>query len=86
MLPSEQVKSLENMKGDFVGIGVNFFMYKDSLAIIKPIEMVLRQERESRQVIGFICRRAHENIWRKDTFTRQLSVTVEAMNQTTKLN
>ncbi|MGO0021392.1 PDZ domain-containing protein [Escherichia coli] len=25
------------MKGDFVGIGVNFYMYKDSVAIIKPI-------------------------------------------------
>ena len=27
----------ESMKGDFVGIGVNFYMYKDSLAVIKPI-------------------------------------------------
>lgn len=27
-----------SMKGDFVGIGVNFYMYNDSLAIIKPIE------------------------------------------------
>lgn len=26
----------ESMKGDFVGIGVNFYMYKDSLAVIKP--------------------------------------------------
>jgi carboxyl-terminal processing protease len=26
------------MKGDFVGIGVNFYMYKDSVAIIRPIE------------------------------------------------
>lgn len=32
----EQVS--QSMKGDFVGIGVNFYMYKDSLAIIKPIE------------------------------------------------
>jgi C-terminal processing protease CtpA/Prc len=28
----------ESMKGDFVGIGVNFYMYKDSVAIIRPIE------------------------------------------------
>jgi carboxyl-terminal processing protease len=38
MPPSEQAEVAENMKGDFVGIGVNFYMYKDSLAIIKPIE------------------------------------------------
>ena len=36
--PSEQAEVAESMKGDFVGIGVNFYMYKDSLAIIKPIE------------------------------------------------
>ena len=36
--PSEQAEVAENMKGDFVGIGVNFYMYKDSVAIIKPVE------------------------------------------------
>jgi len=36
--PSEQTQVAESMRGDFVGIGVNFYMYKDSLAIIKPIE------------------------------------------------
>jgi carboxyl-terminal processing protease len=36
--PSEQTAVAENMKGDFVGIGVNFYMYKDSVAIIRPIE------------------------------------------------
>lgn len=36
--PSEQTQVAENMKGNFVGIGVNFYMYKDSLAIIKPVE------------------------------------------------
>lgn len=36
--PSEQVQVAESMKGDFVGIGVNFYMYKDSVAIIKPVE------------------------------------------------
>jgi carboxyl-terminal processing protease len=36
--PSEQAQVAESMKGDFVGIGVNFYMYKDSLAIIKPVE------------------------------------------------
>ena len=27
----------ESMRGDFVGIGVNFYMYKDSVAVIKPL-------------------------------------------------
>lgn len=35
--PAEQAEVAENMKGDFVGIGVNFYMYKDSVAIIKPV-------------------------------------------------
>ncbi len=26
------------MQGNFVGIGVNFYMYKDSVAVIKPVE------------------------------------------------
>jgi len=34
----EQTQIAENMRGDFVGIGVNFYMYKDSLAIIKTIQ------------------------------------------------
>lgn len=28
----------QSMRGDFVGIGINFYMYKDSVAVIKPIE------------------------------------------------
>jgi carboxyl-terminal processing protease len=36
--PSEQTQVAESMKGDFVGIGVNFYMYKDSVAIIRSIE------------------------------------------------
>ena len=28
----------ESMKGDFVGIGINFYMYKDSVAVIKTIK------------------------------------------------
>lgn len=36
--PREQTEVAENMKGDFVGIGVNFYMYNDSVAIIKPVE------------------------------------------------
>jgi carboxyl-terminal processing protease len=27
----------ESMRGDFVGIGVNFYMYKDTVAVIKPV-------------------------------------------------
>jgi carboxyl-terminal processing protease len=36
--PSLQTQVAESMKGDFVGIGVNFYMYNDSVAIIKPVE------------------------------------------------
>lgn len=36
--PAEQTQVAESMRGDFVGIGVNFYMYKDSVAIIKPVE------------------------------------------------
>ena len=36
--PSEQAAVIESMKGDFVGIGVNFYMYNDSVAIIKTVE------------------------------------------------
>ena len=35
---NEQKNEVEIMRGDFVGIGVNFYMYKDSVAVIKPIE------------------------------------------------
>ena len=35
--PTEQAEVAESMKGDFVGIGVSFYMYKDSVAIIQPI-------------------------------------------------
>ncbi len=28
----------ENMKGDFVGIGVNFYMYRDTITIIRTVE------------------------------------------------
>jgi carboxyl-terminal processing protease len=36
--PSEQVAIAEIMRGDFVGIGVSFYMYKDTIAVIQPIE------------------------------------------------
>ncbi|MBA0882610.1 S41 family peptidase [Flavobacterium undicola] len=35
---SEQAEVAENMKGDFVGIGVRFYIYKDTVAIIQSIE------------------------------------------------
>ena len=35
--PADQAEMAENMKGDFVGIGVNFYMYKDSVAVITPL-------------------------------------------------
>lgn len=36
--PSEQLEVAQSMKGDFVGIGVNFYMYKDTVAVIMPVE------------------------------------------------
>ncbi len=36
--PKEQTQVAESMRGEFVGIGVNFYMHKDTLAIIKTIE------------------------------------------------
>lgn len=35
---AEQKQEIESMRGDFVGIGVNFYMYKDTVAVVKPIE------------------------------------------------
>lgn len=36
--PSEQVAVAESMRGDFVGIGVSFYMYNDTVAVIQPID------------------------------------------------
>ena len=33
---SELQQVTENMKGDFVGIGINFYSYKDTVAVIRP--------------------------------------------------
>ncbi len=35
---AEQKQESEIMRGDFVGIGINFYMHNDSVAVIKPIE------------------------------------------------
>jgi carboxyl-terminal processing protease len=38
-IPREDMERVaENMKGDFVGIGVSFYTYKDSIAVIRPVE------------------------------------------------
>ena len=34
----ETEKIAENMKGDHVSIGVNFFMYRDSVTVVNPVE------------------------------------------------
>lgn len=36
--PSEQSSEAEIMKGNFVGIGVNFYMYNDTVAVVRPLE------------------------------------------------
>lgn len=35
---SEMTQVSENMKGDFVGIGINFYKYKDTIAVIRTVE------------------------------------------------
>jgi len=35
---SEMRRVAENMKGDFVGIGINFYMYKDTITVIRTVE------------------------------------------------
>jgi len=38
-IPKEDMQNVaETMKGDFVGIGVSFYPYRDSIAVIRPIE------------------------------------------------
>ena len=38
-IPKQDLASVtENMKGDFIGIGVSFYNYKDSITVIRPIE------------------------------------------------
>jgi carboxyl-terminal processing protease len=38
-IPKQQAERVaENMKGDFVGVGISFRMYRDSLVVIRPIE------------------------------------------------
>ena len=36
--PNQQSAIAESMKGGFVGIGVNFYTFKDTIAILKPVE------------------------------------------------
>jgi carboxyl-terminal processing protease len=36
--PIAQTQIAESMRGDFIGIGVNFYMLRDTVAIIKPVE------------------------------------------------
>lgn len=37
-IPKSELGSVtENMKGDFVGIGISFYNYKDTLAVIRPL-------------------------------------------------
>lgn len=38
-IPKEDMERVtENMKGDFVGIGISFYTYRDSIAVIRPVE------------------------------------------------
>jgi carboxyl-terminal processing protease len=36
--PSEQSSEAEIMKGDFVGVGINFYMFNDTVTVVKPLE------------------------------------------------
>lgn len=38
-IPKEDLQRItENMQGDFVGIGINYYPYKDTIAVVKPTE------------------------------------------------
>lgn len=38
-IPKNEMKRVaENMKGDFVGIGINFYMYRDTITVIRTVE------------------------------------------------
>ena len=38
-IPKEDLQRFtENMKGDFVGIGVSFYTYRDTVTVIRPLE------------------------------------------------
>ncbi|TRZ45938.1 S41 family peptidase [Robertkochia solimangrovi] len=38
-IPKQDAERIaENMKGDFVGVGISFYMFRDSLSVIRPIE------------------------------------------------
>lgn len=38
-IPKEDLKSItESMRGDFIGIGISFYTYNDTIAVIKPVE------------------------------------------------
>ncbi|NNK10709.1 MAG: S41 family peptidase [Flavobacteriaceae bacterium] len=38
-IPREELSQVsENMKGDFVGIGINFYMYRDTITVIRTVE------------------------------------------------
>ena len=38
-IPKENLQAVtENMKGDFVGIGVSFYTFRDSVTVIRPLE------------------------------------------------
>ena len=38
-IPQDELQQVtDNMKGDFVGIGVSFYTYRDTVAVIRPIE------------------------------------------------
>ncbi len=38
-IPKEDLQRItENMRGDFVGIGINFYPYRDTIAVVKPTE------------------------------------------------
>ena len=38
-IPKEDLERItENMKGDFVGVGINFYTYRDTITVVKPTE------------------------------------------------
>ena len=48
-----QVAVDESMRGNFVGIGINYYIIKVTLVVIKPTENDPSEKQESKQVIAF---------------------------------
>lgn len=53
-IPSEELEGItENMQGDFIGIGVSYYPYRDTISVINTIKGGPSENLELRQEIGY---------------------------------